>query len=243
MSAILNIHDLSVSYGEKVALKELSLDLPESQIIGVIGPNGSGKTSFLKSILGLIKLESGTVLYRGQEVSKMLDYISYVPQRESIDWNFPASVMDVVLMGRYSKKSLFKRSTTEDRRKAIEAIEKVGLLDVKDRQIGQLSGGQQQRTLVARALSRDADLLLLDEPFAGVDASTENTLLELFKTMSSEGKSLLIVHHDLYAVKSYFDYILLLKNELIAQGPVKEVLTQETLAKAYGGIMSFLDKE
>lgn len=241
MRSILSVKELSVNYGPKLALDNVSVNIPSGKIVGVIGPNGSGKTSFLKAILGLISSSSEYVKFKEAEVSKHLSQISYVPQRESIDWNFPVSVMDVVLMGRYSKKSLFRRSNLQDKKKALEALDLVGLADLGKRQIGQLSGGQQQRTLVARALARDAELFLLDEPFAGVDANTERTLLQLFGEMTDQGKSVVMVHHDLYAVKNYFDHIILLCNKLIADGEVDDVLTQENLNKAYGGLMSFLN--
>ncbi len=239
MKNIIELQDLSISYGKHLALEALSLKIPKGQIIGIIGPNGTGKTSLLKAIMGIVPSPSGKILIDGKSSKTQLHRMSYVPQRESIDWTFPASVMDVVLMGRYSKKSLFRRSSRLDKEKAIEAIHLVGLNDLRKRQIGQLSGGQQQRCLVARSLAKDADIFLLDEPFAGVDANTEKTILNIFDSMKSEGKTIILVHHDLYTAQQYFDHIVLLKNKLIAEGPTEEVMTQEVLSKAYGGLLSF----
>lgn len=231
---LLEIENLYLRYGNTIALSLDHVGIPSGQIVGIIGPNGSGKSSLLKAIMGLIKLDSGVIRFEGSEVKKQLHRIAYVPQREGIDWDFPISVFELVLMGRYSAKSLFRRSSKEDKQKALEAIELMGLQSLKDRQIGQLSGGQQQRSLLARAIARGADLFLLDEPFAGVDAASEQTIFEILRKLRSKGKSVVLVHHDLYSAYKYFDHVLLLNNTLIASGPAAEVLNTDKLSQAYG---------
>jgi len=238
----IEVHNLTVSYDGRPVLWDVDFNLDSGKIIGVIGPNGSGKTTCLKTIMGLIKPSSGFVKIFGKSLDEMRERVAYVPQRETVDWDFPASVLDVVLMGRYRSNNLFKRTNKTDLEIALHSIEKVGLTEFKNRQISQLSGGQQQRVFIARALAQQADLYLMDEPFVGVDAATESAILLLLQEMKSQGKTVLIIHHDLQTVSDYFDYLVLLNTRLIAKGTPQEVLTKENLSNAYGGQLTLLSK-
>lgn len=238
----IEVHNLTVAYDRAPVLWDADFTLPKGQIIGVIGPNGSGKTTLLKTIMGLIKPASGFVKIFDKKLDDIREKVAYVPQRETVDWDFPASVMDIVLMGRYRKSNLFKRLTKTDKEIALSAIEKVKLTPFKNRQISQLSGGQQQRVFIARALAQGADLYLMDEPFVGVDASTETAILDLLVELKKQGKTVIIIHHDLQTVSEYFDHIVLLNTRLIASGPTNEVLTNENLKNAYGGQLTMLSK-
>ncbi|MCG8577691.1 MAG: metal ABC transporter ATP-binding protein [Flavobacteriales bacterium] len=242
MKSSIEVHNLTTAYGGAPVLWDIDFQLPTGQIIGIIGPNGSGKTTLLKTIMGLLDPASGFVKVFDQPLDKVREKVAYVPQRESVDWDFPASVYDVVMMGRYRKYNLFKRTKDPDREIVLQSIEKVGLSEFKDRQISRLSGGQQQRVFVARALAQGADLYLMDEPFVGVDAATENSILNLLSEMKNEGKTVVIIHHDLQTVSDYFDYLLLLNTRLIARGTPAEVLTKENLTNAYGGQLTLLSK-
>ena len=238
----LEAHNLTVAYDKVPVLWDIDFELPSGKIIGVIGPNGSGKTTLLKTIMGLIKPASGYVKVFEQELDEVRHKVAYVPQRESVDWDFPASVRDVVEMGRYRKNSLFRKLTKTDHAIIDDAIEKVKLSGFRDRQISQLSGGQQQRVFIARALAQGAEIFFMDEPFVGVDATTETAILDLLTTMRNEGKTVVIVHHDLQTVSGYFDHLVLLNTRVIACGPTEEVLTQENLSNAYGGQLTLLSK-
>jgi manganese/zinc/iron transport system ATP- binding protein len=239
---IIEVHDLTVSYNNKPVLWNVDFTLPAGEMIGIIGPNGAGKSTLLKSLMNLIPNNSGYIKLFNDDLDKVRHKISYVPQRESVDWDFPASVMDVALMGRYKPNNIFKRFTSEDKDIAAEALKRVNMLDYAKRQISQLSGGQQQRAFLARALAQQADLYLMDEPFAGVDASTEKTIVELFMSMKAEGKTILVVHHDLQSAADYFNWILLVNTRLVASGPTKEVFTPEMLRETYGGKLTVLTK-
>lgn len=238
----IEVHNLSVAYNRIPVLWDVDFELPQGQIIGVVGPNGSGKSTLLKAIMGLIPLSSGFAKIYDKDLDLVRDRVAYVPQRESVDWNFPATVEDVVRMGRYKRGKLFKRLSSIDKELANEAIEKVKLGAYKDRQIAQLSGGQQQRVFLARALAQGADLYIMDEPFVGVDIATEKTILELLIAMKNEGKTVVIVHHDLQTVSDSFDYLVLMNTRLIAHGPTREVLTEENLQATYGGQLNLLAK-
>ena len=238
----LEIHDLTVAYHTKPVLWDVDLDIPESRLVAVVGPNGAGKSTLLKAILDLVPLTSGYVRVFGSTYEEMRSRVAYVPQRESVDWDFPASVLDVVLMGRYGRMGWFRRPGKDDRKAAIEALERVGMAEYGDRQISRLSGGQQQRTFLARALAQDADLYLMDEPFAGVDAVTERAIVALLRDLRDRGRTVLCVHHDLQTVEEYFDWAALLNMRLVGAGPVKEVFTPETLHRTYGGRLSILEK-
>jgi manganese/zinc/iron transport system ATP- binding protein len=241
-SPALEVHNLTASYHRKPVLWDIDFQLPQEKIIGIVGPNGSGKTTLLKATMGLIKPDSGYAEIFGRPLDAVRQRVAYVPQRESVDWDFPASVMDVVLMGRYRKENIFRRLTREDKRLATEALERVNMLEFANRQISQLSGGQQQRVFIARSLAQQADIYLMDEPFAGVDAATEESILNLLTDMRKNGKTVVIVHHDLQTAQSYFDWIVLLNTRLVAYGPQDEVFTEANLKKAYGGKLSLMTK-
>jgi manganese/zinc/iron transport system ATP- binding protein len=236
------VHNLTASYGTGPVLWDIDFSLPSGQIIGVIGPNGSGKTTLLKSIMGIMQPSSGYVKIFNKSIEDIREKVAYVPQRESVDWDFPASVYDVVMMGRYRKSNLLKRNNKADVEIVNKSIERVGLTELKDRQISQLSGGQQQRVFIARALAQKADIYLMDEPFAGVDAATESSILKLLQEIRELGKTVIIIHHDLQTVSEYFDYLVLLNTRLIAKGTLQEVLTKENLSNAYGGQLTLLAK-
>ena len=236
----IEVHDLTVSYNSKPALWDIDFELPKEQLIGIIGPNGAGKSTLLKSIMGLLPRASGYVKIFDQSLNDVRGKISYVPQRGSVDWDFPASVLDVVLMGRYKKSNLFNRISKADKAAARICLEKVGIQAFEKRQISQLSGGQQQRVFLARALAQDAELYLMDEPFAGVDAATEQAIFDLLNEMRANGKTILIVHHDLQTAKRYFDWTILLNTRLVAVGPIEQVFTREVLQETYGGKLGIL---
>ena len=231
----LAIRGLTVSYGDKPAVFSVDADMPPRAMTAIVGPNGAGKSTLLKAALGIVPRLSGEVTVFGQPMEAARDRVAYVPQRASVDWDFPTTAIDVVLMGLYRKVGLLGRMTGAHRRRAAECLERVGMADFADRQIGRLSGGQQQRVFLARALAQDADLYLLDEPFAGVDAATERAIIEVLKGLRAEGRAVVCVHHDLATVRSYFDHVLLINVRRIAQGPVDEAFTAATLHATYGG--------
>ena len=231
----IEVHNLTVAYQQLPVLWDVDFELPQGKIIGIVGPNGSGKSTLLKAMMDLVPLSSGYVKVLDKSLDQMRQHIAYVPQRESVDWNFPASVRDVVRMGRYQPRRLFKKMTSLDNQLVEDAIEKVKLTPFSNRQIGQLSGGQQQRVFIARALAQGADIYLMDEPFVGVDVATEKAIMDLLQAMRDEGKTIVVVHHDLQAVTANFDYLVLLNTRLVAHGPIEEVLTAENLQATYGG--------
>jgi len=237
---ILEIHDLTVAYDKKPVLWDIDLSIPKGKLVGVIGPNGAGKSTLIKSIMGLVPNSSGYVKLFDQDLKDVRNDISYVPQRESVDWDFPASVMDVVLMGRYGKLGLFKRPRKADREVALDCLRKVGMEAYTNRQISQLSGGQQQRVFLARSLAQQAELYFMDEPFAGVDAATEKAIIGILKEMSAQKKTVIVVHHDLHSVKQYFDWVILINTRLVASGPTDKVFTTELLQETYGGKLNLL---
>lgn len=236
----LEIHDLTVAFDRKPVLWNIDLTIPQGKLVGIIGPNGAGKSTLIKSVMGLLPLSSGFAKVFDQPLNDVRSKISYVPQRESVDWDFPASVMDVVLMGRYSKLGLFKRPRKADRDVAMDCLKKVGMEAFSNRQISQLSGGQQQRTFLARALAQQADLYFMDEPFAGVDAATEQAIIDLLQEMTAANKTVIVVHHDLQSVTQYFDWVILLNTRLVASGPTKTTFTQANLQETYGGKLTLL---
>ncbi|MEX0686584.1 MAG: metal ABC transporter ATP-binding protein [Balneolales bacterium] len=236
----IEVHDLTLAYNKKPVLWDIDFDLAESKLIAVIGPNGAGKSTLIKAIMGLVQPASGHVLIYGKPLDKQREKIAYVPQRESVDWDFPINVLDLVIMGRYSHLKLFRRPGKEDLKIARDALEKVGMLPFEKRQISQLSGGQQQRVFLARALAQEAQIYLMDEPFSGVDAATESAILELLKELRSAGKTVMVVHHDLQTVAEYFDWVLMLNLRMVAYGPNKEVFNNENLQKTYGGRLNIL---
>ncbi|WP_187262311.1 metal ABC transporter ATP-binding protein [Pontibacter beigongshangensis] len=239
---VVEVHDLTVSYDRKPVLWGVDLTLPAGALVGVIGPNGAGKSTLIKAIMDLLPVSSGYIRIFDQPIKEVRKRISYVPQRESVDWDFPASVFDVVLMGRYGKLGFFNRPRRADKDAAMEALQKVGMQAYAERQISQLSGGQQQRVFLARALAQNADIYFMDEPFAGVDIATETAIIELLRTMRDEGKTVVVVHHDLQSAAAYFNWVILLNMRLVASGPTDQVLTQELLEKTYGGKLTVLSK-
>jgi ABC-type Mn2+/Zn2+ transport system ATPase subunit len=242
MTSTVSIKGLSVSYEKKRVLTNIFLEIQPAQIYGVIGPNGAGKSTLFKAILGLVETNSGTITVNGQEIKDQRKELVYVPQKNDVDWTFPATVFDVVLMGRYPHKKMLERLNQEDRDIAMTSLEELGIPHLKDRQIGELSGGQQQRVFLARALCQQAEIFLLDEPFVGVDMTTEEQIISTLKKLAGEGKTLLVVHHDLSTVPEYFDQVILINLRLIAYGKTREVFTQENIAKAYGGQLPILHK-
>ena len=242
MNTAIETHNLTVAYNRRPVLWDIDFQVPEGQLIGVLGPNGSGKSTLLKSIMGLVPPSSGYVQLFGKSLEKVRSRISYVPQRESVDWDFPINVREVALMGRYRKGRLFGRLSKTDHKIAEEALEKVGMLPFANRQIAHLSGGQQQRVFIARSLAQQADLYLMDEPFAGVDAASEEAILTLLKEIKESGKTVMIVHHDLHTARQFFDWIVLLNTRLIKCGPTEAVFTPDHLKQAYGGQLTILSQ-
>ena len=238
-SAII-VRDVTVAYRDKPVLWDIDLTVPKGILMAIVGPNGAGKTTLIKSMLGLLKLAAGQVLIFDRPYKHQRHRVAYVPQRGTVDWEFPTSVLDVVLMGLYGKIGWFRRPGSTEKAIAREALGKVGIADLEGRQIKQLSGGQQQRVFLARALVQDADLYFMDEPFQGVDATTERAIVELLRSLRELGKTVLVVHHDLQTVTEYFDHVMLLNVRKIASGPISEVFTLENLRKTYGGRVGFL---
>ncbi len=239
---ILEIHDLIVSYDQSPVLWNVDLSLPSGKLIGILGPNGAGKSTLIKAIMGLVTPSSGYVKIFDKTLDEVRSKISYVPQRESVDWNFPASVLDVVMMGTYGKLGLFKRPGKKEKEIALSCLDQVGMMSFVNRQISELSGGQQQRVFIARALAQEADLYLMDEPFAGVDMSTETAIFNLLKDMTAQGKTVIVVHHDIHSAMHYFDWIIMLNLHLVASGPIEQVISEELLRKTYGGKLNLLTK-
>ena len=236
----LAIHDLTVAYHRKPVLWDIDLDIPEGKLCGIIGPNGAGKSTLLKACLDLIPRASGEIGFYGKPYKQQNNLVSYVPQRESVDWDFPVTVLDVVAMGTYRSLGWFKRVGKKQKQQAMEALEKVGLSHLANRQISALSGGQQQRVFLARALTQDAKIYFMDEPFSAVDAATEEAIITILRDLNKEGKTVLVVHHDLSTVGRYFDWLVMLNMRVVASGATKEILTVENLEKTYGGHLSIL---
>lgn len=237
----LEVHNLNVVYHRRPALWNIDFAMPAGILTGIMGPNGSGKSTLLKSVMQVIKPDSGWVQVFGKPMEEMRSVLAYVPQRQEIDWDFPASVYDVVSMGRYAHRGLFRRLTKEDHQIISESLEQVQMLGMSRRHISELSGGQQQRVFLARALAQQADLYLMDEPFAGVDAGTEASIIELLREMKNIGKTIVVVHHDISSARNYFDWLVLLNTHLVAAGPVEEVLNDENLRNTYGGRLPLLN--
>ena len=225
MNAI-EIKNLTVAYGENIALEDFNLDVEIGSLMALVGPNGAGKSTLIKTILKFLKQITGEIKINGKN-------LAYVPQRNSVDWDFPTTLFDVVEMGYYGRVGLFKRVNKEEKAKVLKAIEQVGMLDFKDRQISELSGGQQQRAFIARALVQEADIYLMDEPFQGVDSTTEKSIVDILKKLKSDGKTLLVVHHDLQTVPTYFESVTFINKTVIASGKVKEAFTQENIEMTY----------
>ena len=242
MSIPIHISGLSVSYERKRVLTTIYADFMAGTVTGIVGPNGAGKSTLFKSILGLIDVNAGSVSIYGKSVQSQRKRMAYVPQKDDVDWNFPATVKDIVLMGRYPHKTIFQRLSKSDRQIADQAMHDLGIEELRDRQIGELSGGQQQRVFLARALCQQADIFLLDEPFVGVDITTEQKIMRILKRLAGEGKTMLVVHHDLSSVPKYFDKVFLLNQRLVAYGDTPAIFTEENIAKAYGPQLTILHK-
>ena len=233
MKTAIAVKELYVSYHGSEALKNVSFTIEEGKLVGIIGPNGAGKSSLLKALLNLIQKEKGEIAILGKTIKEMRTKVAYVPQRSSIDWDFPITVFDTVLLGTYPKLGVFKRPKKIDKAFAYECLEKVGMTEFRNRQIGELSGGQQQRVFLARALAQEPEIYLLDEPFVGVDVTSEETIILILKQLRDLGKTVVVVHHDLIKAKEYFNELILLNKELIDFGVVEKVIRPEVLEKAY----------
>ena len=238
----LEIEGLWAGYDRVTALEDVSFQLAEQQILGIIGPNGSGKSTLMKAVLGLVKPWRGQIAVLGQPAEQQRRQVGYVPQIEQVDWDFPVTVMDVVMMGRYGHVGWFKRPKKADRDIARDCLDKVKMLPFAKRQISNLSGGQQQRVFLARALAQESDIYFMDEPFAGVDAATESAIIALLHDLREKGKTLLVVHHDLPTARNYFDLLLLLNMRVVAYGETEKVFTYDLLQKTYGGRLTILSE-
>ncbi|MFP4437386.1 MAG: metal ABC transporter ATP-binding protein [Chloroflexaceae bacterium] len=237
---VIDVTDLTVAYREQPVLWDIDFTVPPGVLLAIVGPNGAGKTTLIKAILGLIPPAAGRVLVAGKPYHEQRRLVGYVPQRGSVDWDFPTNVLDVVMMGRYGTLGWIRRPGRRERSLARKALEQVGMTDFADRQISQLSGGQQQRVFLARALVQDAEIYFMDEPFQGVDATTERTIVALLRELRARGKTVVVVHHDLSTVTDYFDWVTLLNVRRVAHGPVSEVFTEHNLGLAYGGHVNFV---
>lgn len=238
----LSVHDMTVAYHRRPVLWDVDYDAPAGKLIGVVGPNGAGKSTFIKACLGLIPKASGRVEFWGGSYRQQRRSVGYVPQRESVDWDFPVSALDVVAMGRYGMIGWCRPVTRKHKAAALECLDRVGMADYAKRQISQLSGGQQQRVFLARALAQEARLYFMDEPFAGVDAATERAIVDVLRDLQKEGGTVICVHHDLQTVPEYFDHVMLLNMRIVASGPVADIFTQENLHKTYGGRLTLLEE-
>lgn len=238
----LKVQQLNVNYDKTPVLWDISLEVPTGVLVGIIGPNGAGKSTLIKAALGLVKPMSGKVEFFGESLKTARLRVGYVPQRESVDWDFPITVRDLVLMGRYGCLGLFKRPRDADWAAVEHYLEVVGMSSYADRQISQLSGGQQQRVFLARALAQEADLYFMDEPFAAVDLATEAVIVDLLKQLRAKGKTVFVVHHDLSTVESYFDWVIMLNMRLIACGKMNEAYNPETLKSTYGKSYALFDE-
>ena len=238
----LSIHDLTVAYHRKPVIWDVGFDVPAGSLVGIVGPNGAGKSTLLKAAMDLIPRASGRIEVFGKSFRQNRRRVGYVPQRESVDWDFPVDALDVVTMGLYGKLGWLTPVRKKQRQAAMDALCRVGIGDLAGRQISQLSGGQQQRTFLARALVQNADLYLMDEPFAAVDAATERAIVDILHEMKRNGKTAVVIHHDLQTVPEYFDHVVLLNMRVVAHGPVGDVFTPKNLQRTYGGRLTLLDE-
>ena len=241
-SSPLSVYDLTVAYHRKPVIWDVGFEIPDGSLVGVVGPNGAGKSTLLKAIMDLIPRASGRINVFGESYRQNRHRVGYVPQRESVDWDFPVNALDVVTMGLYNRIGWCLPVRKSHRQAAMRALSQVGIAELAKRQISQLSGGQQQRTFLARALVQDADLYLMDEPFAAVDAATERAIVKILRGMKEDGKTAVVIHHDLQTVPDYFDYVILLNMRIVAHGPVQDVFTPENLHKTYGGRLTLLEE-
>lgn len=241
-SVPLRVQDLTVAWHRRPVIWDVEFDVAPGRLVGIVGPNGAGKSTLLKAVMDLVPKASGRVEIFGRSWRESRHRVGYVPQRESVDWDFPVSVLDVVTMGLYGRIGWFGRVRRRHREAARRALEQVGIGELADRQISQLSGGQQQRTFLARALVQEADLYLMDEPFAAVDAATEQAIVEILRSMRAAGRTAVVIHHDLHTVPDYFDSVVLLNMRVVAEGPTQQVFTRENLERTYGGRLTLLEE-
>ncbi|MDP7005277.1 MAG: ABC transporter ATP-binding protein [Phycisphaerales bacterium] len=237
-----SIHDLTVAYSRKPVLWDVDLDIPEGKLVAIVGPNGAGKSTLIKSVMDLIPKASGKVMIYGKSFKKQRKLVAYVPQKESVDWDFPIDAIGVVAMGCYSRIGWCVPVRQREYKKAMDALERVGMADYARRQISQLSGGQQQRVFLARALAQDSKIYFMDEPFASVDAATEKAIVKVLEDLRSAGKTVIVVHHDLQTVREYFEHVILLNMRVVAHGSVSDVFTEDNLKKTYGGRLTLLSE-
>jgi manganese/zinc/iron transport system ATP- binding protein len=242
MKTVISVKNLTISYNKKPAIKGINLDVEPGSVIGIIGPNGAGKSTLMKGILGILPLDTGDVKIFGKDISESRKRISYIPQREQFDWDFPINVEELVMMGRYAHMPVIGLPKTNDKNLVYSALKKVEMDKFAERQIRNLSGGQQQRIFLARALAQQSDIYFLDEPFVGVDAKTEKAIFNLMKELKDEGKTIMVVHHDLGKILDYFDKLILLNQRLIAFGNTNKVFTPELINRTYGGRLTILQK-
>jgi len=241
-SIALELHDVTVAYGKRPVLWDIDVCVPKGALVAVVGPNGAGKSTMLKAAMGLIPMTSGRAFIFGKDSESSRSLVGYVPQRESVDWDFPIDARGVVLMGRYGRAGWFKRPTGADHDAVNDALAKVGMTEFAGRQISELSGGQQQRIFLARALAQDAPLYMMDEPFAGVDVATERAIVDVLRDLRTQGRTVIAVHHDLQTVPEYFDHVIMLNMRLVAAGAVSEVFTRDNLLRTFGGRLTILDQ-
>jgi manganese/zinc/iron transport system ATP- binding protein len=241
-SAAVSVHDLTVAYHRKPVLWDVDLDIPSGKLVAIVGPNGAGKSTLIKAVMDLVPKASGLISIYGKQFRKQRHRVAYVPQRESVDWDFPIDAIGVVSMGRYRKIGWCRPVRARDKQLALEALKRVGMVEYAEHQISHLSGGQQQRVFLARALAQDADIYFMDEPFASVDAATERAIVQVLRDLRSTGKTVIVVHHDLQTVTDYFDHVIMLNMRVVAHGTVEEVFTNENLRKTYGGRLTLLDE-
>ncbi len=241
-SAPVSIDDMTVAYHRRPVLWDIEYDSPEGELIGIVGPNGAGKSTLIKAIMDLVPMAAGRVRIYGEPYARHRRLVGYVPQRESVDWDFPVNALDVVAMGRYGQIGWCRRVSRKHKDASMAALDRVGMADYARRQISQLSGGQQQRVFLARALAQDAKIYFMDEPLAGVDAATEQAIISLLQDLIAGGKTVFVVHHDLQTVADYFSHLILLNMRIVASGPTREVFTEENLRKTYGGKLQLLDE-
>ncbi len=241
-SSPVSIHDLTVAYNRKPVLWDVDLDIPEGKLVAIVGPNGAGKSTLIKAVMDIVPRASGDILLYGKPFKKQRDLVAYVPQRESVDWDFPIDAIGVVLMGCYRKIGWCRPIRQSDKIKAMHALDRVGMAEYAHRQINQLSGGQQQRVFLARALAQDSSIYFMDEPFASVDAATERAIVSVLSELRSSGKTVVVVHHDLQTVSEYFDNVIMLNMRVVAHGPVDKIFTNENLKKTYGGRLTLLSE-
>lgn len=240
MDTAIEVNNLSVSYHSCLALKNINFSINKGNLVGIVGPNGAGKSTLIKAILGLIKKDYGTIKIFNKDVKNVRKRLAYVPQRNDIDWDFPITVLDTVLIGTYPKLGIWRRPRRAEKEWAYKCLQQVGMDNCSHKQIGELSGGQQQRIFLARALAQQADMFFLDEPFVGVDIASEEMIIRILKQLRDDGKTIFVVHHDLTTVTKYFDQLILLNKQLIKYGPVEDVFTKKFITKAYNAEYSIM---